>query len=49
MTIHKSKGLEWNYVFLLGCNDIIFPNLKNKQGEDDDRRLFYVACTRAAK
>lgn len=46
-TIHKSKGLEWNIVFLIGCNDNIFPSKTNEIDIQDDRRLFYVGITRA--
>lgn len=44
-SIHRAKGLEWGTVFVLGCNDKILPHAK---AEDlgEERRLFYVACTR---
>ncbi|MBD3279234.1 MAG: AAA family ATPase [Candidatus Pacebacteria bacterium] len=66
-TVHKAKGLEWDYVFLLHVVDGKWGNnrhreliklpaaiLKNtdlskKERNEDDRRLFYVALTRAAK
>lgn len=44
-TIHGAKGLEWGTVVLAGCNDGIIPL---RRGEiEEERRLFYVACTRA--
>lgn len=46
-TIHSSKGLEWNYVFIIGMSDVYFPS--SKQDVDEERRLFYVAITRARK
>lgn len=48
-TIHKSKGLEWSMVFLIGCNDDSFPNKKDHLSMEEERRLFYVAATRAKK
>lgn len=49
-TIHQAKGLEWETVFLIGFNDYDFPHpkalLSTKQLEEE-RRLFYVAATRA--
>lgn len=45
MTIHGSKGLEFNTVFVVGMNQGIFPS---KRGDlEEERRLFYVAITRA--
>jgi DNA helicase-2/ATP-dependent DNA helicase PcrA len=49
-TIHQAKGLEWSYVFLIWCTDGMLPlqrALKEKEGEAEERRLFYVALTRA--
>lgn len=49
-TIHQSKGLEWSYVFLIWCADGMIPlqrALKEDGGEEEERRLFYVAVTRA--
>ncbi len=66
-TVHKAKGLEWDYVFLMHCLDGKWGNnrvrellplpaglLKNtdlsaKEQNEDERRLFYVALTRARK
>lgn len=52
MTVHSSKGLEFKYVFISGLEDDLFPHTKHgvkKTGEDseEERRLFYVAVTRA--
>jgi DNA helicase-2/ATP-dependent DNA helicase PcrA len=49
-TIHQAKGLEWSYVFLIGCADGMIPlgrALNEPDGEEEERRLFYVAVTRA--
>ncbi len=49
-TIHQAKGLEWSYVFLIWCADGMIPlqrALKEQEGEEEERRLFYVAVTRA--
>lgn len=48
-TIHQSKGLEFPVVFVLGCADGLFPLRRAiEDGDlDEERRLFYVACTRA--
>jgi hypothetical protein len=46
-TIHKSKGLEWNIVFLIGCHDSYLPYMKSEEELKEERRLFYVATTRA--
>ena len=50
MTIHASKGLEFPVVFIIGCENGLIPFIpqKNKyQDIDEERRLFYVAMTRA--
>ena len=52
MTVHASKGLEFKYVFITGLEDGLFPHQKDnetKSAEDreEERRLFYVALTRA--
>lgn len=52
MTIHSSKGLEFNYVFLVGMEETLFPNqmsMSTLQEIEEERRLFYVAVTRARK
>lgn len=46
-TIHKSKGLEWKIVFIIDCNDSRFPSEVDKLSIQEERRLFYVAITRA--
>jgi len=49
-TIHQAKGLEWSYVFLICCADGMIPlqrALNEPGGEEEERRLFYVAVTRA--
>lgn len=48
-TIHGSKGLEWEHVFVLGMEDEIFPGGRLFDNEDmeSERRLMYVAITRA--
>jgi len=49
-TIHQAKGLEWSAVFLISCADGMFPLarcLREPEGEEEERRLFYVASTRA--
>lgn len=47
LTVHSSKGLEWDVVYLVHCNDDIFPSSKKKEEIINERRLFYVAVTRA--
>lgn len=53
MTVHSSKGLEFNYVFIVGMEDGNFPLVKEYQETEDEideeRRLYYVALTRAKK
>jgi DNA helicase-2/ATP-dependent DNA helicase PcrA len=52
MSIHQSKGLEFDVVFLPALEDGIFPNAKTlleRGGMESERRLFYVAITRAKK
>ena len=49
-TIHQAKGLEFPHVFVIGLADGLFPNKRAIDGEGDleeERRLFYVAATRA--
>lgn len=52
MTIHSAKGLEFHTVFIVGVEEDLFPSAKAKASEADieeERRLFYVAITRAEK
>ena len=50
MTIHASKGLEFPIVFITGLEDGLFPHEHDGVGDDEEeRRLFYVALTRAEK
>lgn len=49
VTLHASKGLEWDVVFVIHCNDDVFPSSKRKEDIICERRLFYVAVTRARK
>lgn len=53
MTIHTAKGLEFNNVFIYGLVEQIFPSTRTIQesndGLEEERRLFYVAITRAKK
>ena len=52
MTVHASKGLEFKYVFVTGLEDGLFPHERQNEGQtgedrEEERRLFYVALTRA--
>ena len=51
MTVHASKGLEFKYVFITGLEQDLFPHTRNgsktKEDAEEERRLFYVALTRA--
>lgn len=54
MTIHQSKGLEFDTVFVAGLTEGVFPSHRTirerrKDGEEEERRLMYVAVTRAMK
>jgi DNA helicase-2/ATP-dependent DNA helicase PcrA len=49
-SVHQAKGLEWRAVFVVWLADGRFPSaqaLRDSEGEEEERRLFYVACTRA--
>ena len=51
-TVHQAKGLEWHTVFIMQASDKSFPHplaLKEPNGVEEERRLFYVAITRAKK
>jgi DNA helicase II / ATP-dependent DNA helicase PcrA len=49
-SVHQAKGLEWRAVFVVWLSDGRFPSaqaLRDRDGEEEERRLFYVAATRA--
>ena len=50
MTVHSAKGLEYKYVYIVGCEEKLFPSqmaMESADGIEEERRLFYVALTRA--
>ncbi len=49
MTVHAAKGLEFSYVFVTGLEDGLFPHepTTDRTDDEEERRLFYVALTRA--
>ncbi|MCQ2798946.1 MAG: UvrD-helicase domain-containing protein [Bacilli bacterium] len=54
MTIHIAKGLEFDNVFIIGMNQDVFPSMRSlddngRDGAEEERRLAYVAITRARK
>lgn len=54
MSIHMAKGLEFNYVFVVGLSEDVFPSFRSvsesgDEGLEEERRLAYVAFTRAKK
>ena len=52
MTVHSAKGLEFNNVFIVGMENDLFPtprSIDNPKAVEEERRLFYVAITRARK
>lgn len=52
MTVHSSKGLEYPYVYVVGLEENLFPSggwLASESEVEEERRLFYVAMTRAKK
>jgi len=53
MTLHSSKGLEFENIFIIGCENNMFPLVKlsddNKNEYEEERRLMYVGITRAKK
>lgn len=49
-TVHRAKGLEWSRVFIIGLTDGMFPSARSMgdiEKEEEERRVFYVAVTRA--
>lgn len=52
MTVHAAKGLEFKYVYVVGLEENLFPSqlsLNSRSDLEEERRLFYVAVTRAEK
>ena len=52
MTVHAAKGLEFKYVYIVGMEDDLFPSqraVESMEGIEEERRLFYVALTRAKR
>jgi DNA helicase-2/ATP-dependent DNA helicase PcrA len=51
MTVHNAKGLEYPVVFIVGCEDGVFPHSRalEEGGLEEERRLFYVGVTRAMR
>ena len=52
MTVHSAKGLEFPYVYIAGCEENLFPSggmMASKMDIEEERRLFYVAVTRAKR
>lgn len=51
MTVHSAKGLEFPHVFIVGLEEDLFPSMMSNVGKEleEERRLFYVALTRAEK
>ncbi len=52
MTVHAAKGLEFAYVFVVGLEENLFPSMisgESQENLEEERRLFYVAITRAKK
>lgn len=51
MTVHGAKGLEFDHVFIPDCNEGVFPHgrMPDTDACEEERRIFYVAMTRAAK
>ncbi|MBP3600710.1 MAG: UvrD-helicase domain-containing protein [Alistipes sp.] len=50
MTVHSAKGLEYKYIYIVGCEENLFPSqraMETPDGLEEERRLFYVALTRA--
>ncbi len=51
MTLHNAKGLEYDTVFMIGCEEGVFPHMRalEEGGEEEERRLCYVGLTRARR
>jgi DNA helicase-2/ATP-dependent DNA helicase PcrA len=51
MTVHNAKGVEYPIVFIVGCEDGVFPHSRalDEGGLEEERRLFYVGVTRAMR
>ena len=52
MTIHAAKGLEFTFVYIVGLEENLFPSqmsIHSREDLEEERRLFYVALTRAKK
>ena len=52
MTVHSAKGLEFPYVYVIGMEDNLFPSINGVSSDqeiEEERRLFYVALTRAKR
>jgi DNA helicase II / ATP-dependent DNA helicase PcrA len=51
MTLHNAKGLEYDAVFIIGCEEAVFPHMRalEEGGEEEERRLCYVGITRARR
>ncbi|MBR8701066.1 ATP-dependent DNA helicase Rep [Fusobacterium sp. DD29] len=47
LSVHSSKGLEWDVVFLPTMMEGIFPSFNNEEELEEEKRLYYVGCSRA--